>query len=123
MLYSILIFGSEERVAAWSAQENDSVMDRHAALRAQLTQQRRLGPVIRLSPNESKVVRRERGRVRVTDGPFAETKEQLMGMYVVECATFEDALAATELLDFETGVFEIVPLKFLGGGRLPDFVP
>lgn len=122
MLYSILIFGSEERVAAWSTQENDAVMDRHAALRAQLTEQRRLGPVIRLSPNESKVVHRKRGQVRVTDGPFAETKEQLMGMYIVECATFEDALAVTELLDFETGVFEIVPLKFLGGGRLPDLV-
>jgi hypothetical protein len=123
MLYSILIFGSEERVAAWSTQENDAVMGRHAALRAQLTEQRRLGPVIRLSPNESKVVRRKRGQVRVTDGPFAETKEQLMGMYIVECATLEDAVAATELLDFETGVFEIVPLKFLGGGRLPDLMP
>jgi hypothetical protein len=122
MLYSILIFGSEERVAAWSSQENSEVMNRHATLRAQLTEQHRLGPVIRLSTHESKVVRRKRGQVRVTDGPFAENKEQLMGVYIVECATFEDALAATELLDFETGVFEIVPLKFLGGGRLPDFV-
>ncbi|HEY6643024.1 YciI family protein [Povalibacter sp.] len=123
MLYSILIFGSEEQAAAWTAQEYDAVMDRHATLRTQLTAQGRLGPVMRLTPGESKIVRRSRGQVRVTDGPYAETKEQLMGVYVVECATFEEALAATELLDFETGVFEIVPLRYLGGGQLPAVMP
>lgn len=123
MLYSILIFGSEDRAANWSAEEHDEVMGRHAQLRAQLSAQQRLGPVVRLSPKDSKVVRRSRGQVRVTDGPHAETKEQLMGIYVVECATFDDAVAATELLDFETGVFEIVPLRYLDPGQLAPLVP
>ena len=34
------------------------------------------------------------GRAAVTDGPFAETKEQLLGFYVVDCATQEEALEA-----------------------------
>jgi len=123
MLYSILIFGSEDEAANWSAREHDEVMGRHAELRAQLTAQQRLGPVMRLSPRESKIVRRSRGQVRVTDGPYAETKEQLMGIYVVECATLEEAVAATELLDFATGVFEIVPLRYLDPGQLAPLIP
>ncbi|HMN46309.1 MAG TPA: YciI family protein [Povalibacter sp.] len=123
MLYSILIFGSEDQAAGWSAAEHEEVMGRHAQLRAQLSAQRQLGPVMRLSPRDSKVVRRARGQVRVTDGPYAETKEQLMGIYVVECATLEEAVAATELLNFETGVFEIVPLRYLDPGQLAPLIP
>lgn len=123
MLYSILIFGSEDAAANWTAEEHDEVMGRHAELRAQLTGRQRLGPVMRLSPKESKIVRRSRGQVRVTDGPYAETKEQLMGIYVVECATFDEAVAATELLDFRTGAFEIVPLRYLDPGLLAPLIP
>ena len=119
MLYSILIYGSEERAAAWSAAEYREVMERHARLRAQLTASGRLGPVMRLAPLQARIVRRSRKKAVVTDGPYAETKEQLMGIYVIDCETFEEAVAATELLDFETGVFEIVPLMSLESGQLP----
>lgn len=116
MLYSILIFGEEGHVAQWRLEEEQAVADRHSKLRRELTAAGRLGPVMRLSPGGSKVVRRYKDRQVVTDGPYAETKEQLMGIYVVDCASFEDALAATEELRFDTGSFEIRPLVLLDPG-------
>ena len=59
----------------------------------------------------------------ITDGPFSETKEQLLGIYVIDCPTFEDAVAATELLNFDTGVFEITPVTWLDPGQLAPVVP
>src|SRR5215813_1121830 len=105
MIYAILIHGSEARYAEYSPQEDKELMDRHADLRADLTAAGRLGPVMRLDPLKAKVVRRYKDRRYITDGPFAETKEQLMGLYVVDVETFEDAVAAAERLNFESGVF------------------
>ena len=113
MLYSILIYGDENHVAGWTPQEEKEVMGRHAELRRQLTAGGRLGPVMRLNPEGTKIVRRYKDRQSVTDGPYAETKEQLMGIYVIDCPSIDDAIAATEQLRFDTGVFEIRPLVTL----------
>jgi hypothetical protein len=123
MLYSILIYGFEERVAAWTAQEEQDVFGRHASLRQDLKADRRLGPVLRLQPNQAKTLRKYRDRRFITDGPFAETKEQLMGIYVFDCATYEDAIAAAERLAFEGGVFEIRPVTWLDPGDIPAHTP
>jgi hypothetical protein len=123
MLYIILIYGSEDHVARWTPEEEKEVMSRHADLREQLTAQRRLGPVIRLTPHGAKTVRRYKERKHITDGPFTESKEQLMGLYVVDCATFEDAVAATDRLAFDTGVFVISPLSFLDTGVATTILP
>jgi hypothetical protein len=59
----------------------------------------------------SKTLRVENGRQFVTDGPFAETKEQLGGFYVIECASFDDALEwASKLPSAEFGSTEIRPV-------------
>jgi hypothetical protein len=123
MLYSILIYGDESRVAAWTPEEEQEVMGRHTELRRELTAGQRLGPVMRLSPDTPKIVRKYKDRRFITDGPFAETKEQLMGIYVVDCATFDDAVAAAERLAFETGSFEIRPVTWLAPGVLPATHP
>lgn len=123
MLYAVLIYGSEERVRAWTAAEEKEVMGRHAELRSELAAERRLGPVLRLTPTGARTVRRYKDRRYVTDGPFAETKEQLMGIYVVDCMTFDDAVAVAERLDFETGTFEIQPVPWLDPGVVPPQMP
>ena len=120
MLYSILIYGSEDHVAAWTPEEYSAVMDRHAALRTDLTARAQLGPVVRLAPRAARTLRNSGD---ITDGPYAETKEQLMGIYIVDCASFEEALAAAKRLDFATGVFEITPIRYLDPGQLPPFIP
>ena len=63
MLYSILIQGSEDRVAAWTSDEEAEVMGRHARLRADLSAQGRLGPVMRLAPGAATRVRRVEDRL------------------------------------------------------------
>ena len=123
MLYAILIYGSESRVAQWTKDEQNEAMGRHAALREELTEAGRLGPVLRLSAEGGRVVRKYKDRQFITDGPFAETKEQLMGLYVIDCPTFDDALAAVDRLDFDTGVFEIRPAPWLHPGVVAPLTP
>ena len=123
MLYSILIYGEEARVAAWTPQQTAQVMGRHTELRRDLVSAGRLGPVLRLDTNQAKTVRHYPDRKYITDGPYAETKEQLLGIYVVDCPTFEDAVAATERLNFKEGVFEISPLMWLDPGVVAPLVP
>jgi hypothetical protein len=123
MLYSIVIYGEEARVAAWTAEEEKEVMGRHAELRRELVAAGRLGPVMRLKADATKTVRRYPDRKYITDGPYAETKEQLMGIYVVDVPTFDDAVAAVERLNFEGGVFEISPLASLRPGVVPTMLP
>jgi len=122
MLYSILIYGSEERIAQWTADQEQEVLGRHATLRRDLEAAGRLGPVIRLTPNSLRTVRRYKERNYITDGPFIEAKEQLMGLYVVDCASLDDAVACTERLSFETSSFEISELSWVTPGVVQPFV-
>jgi len=123
MLYSILIYGQEALVSAWTPEQTAETMGRHTELRRELVSKGRLGPVLRLDTNKTKTVRRYPDRKYVTDGPHTETKEQLLGIYVVDCPTFEDAVAATEQLNFKDGVFEISPLLWLDPGVVKPLVP
>jgi hypothetical protein len=118
MLYSILIYGDEAHVAGFAPEKLKEVLDRHAGLRRDLNAKNQLGPVVRLNPEGARTVRRYKERPSVTDGPYAETKEQLMGIYIVDVPTFEDAVAATKQLDFESGVFEIRTLMSCESGNL-----
>jgi hypothetical protein len=123
MLYSILIYGSEERAARWTPEEMGELLGRHADLRRDLEAQGRMGPVLRLTPHTIRTVRRYKDRDYVIDGPFAESKESLMGLYVVDCATFDDAVACTKPLEFDGCRFEISELSWLTPGMLAPLAP
>jgi hypothetical protein len=45
-------------------------------------------------PNRAKTVRRVNGQIVTTDGPFAETKEQIAGFDLLECSDLDEAIAA-----------------------------
>jgi hypothetical protein len=124
MLYSILIYGSESAVAAWEPGVEEDMLERHTDLRDDLQAQGRLGMVLRLMPDVATTVRRA-GDLHplVTDGPFTETKEQLMGIYIVECETLDDATHAAHRLAFETGVFEIRPVTWYDPGTIAARIP
>lgn len=56
------------------------------------------------------------GRVSVTDGPFAETKEQLAGFYLIEAADLDEAIRlAADIPPARIGSIEIRPLRALAG--------
>ena len=60
------------------------------------------------------------GERTVIDGPFAETKEQLLGFYIVDCESLDEAIdVARQIGRDEHGAFEIRPLKlFLSGAAV-----
>jgi hypothetical protein len=115
MLYAILCYDSEDVVGAWSKDEDDAVMARLSAVQDRLAAQGRLGPVARLLPTTAATTLRQGREALVIDGPFAETKEQFLGFFVVECADLEQAIeTAKELAACKpsVGSYELRPLGY-----------
>jgi len=122
MLYAILCYHDEAVVGSWSKEEDDAVLAKRAVVMETIATQGRLGPVARLMPTTAATTVRSGRESLVIDGPFAETKEQLLGFYVVECTSLEQAIeTARELKGDESGgAFEIRPLRlFIPGSRAP----
>jgi hypothetical protein len=116
MLYAILCYNQEDLVDAWPKAEDDAVMAKLAAVEDKLARQGRLGPVARLRNTRTAATLRkgEDGPPQLLDGPFAETKEQLLGFFIVDCENLEAAVeAARELAEANpgTGSYEIRPLR------------
>ena len=119
MLYAILCYHDEAAVEAWSKAEEDACMAKLGAVQEKLANQGRLGPVARLMPTTAATtLRKDREPAVVIDGPFAETKEQLLGFYVIDCASLEDALDVARDLGKANpgGAYEIRPLRLYRPG-------
>ncbi len=117
MLYSVLIYDCEATVEQLSGEENQARLSRHVALQDELRRSETLGPVARLMPSTSAVtLRKGAGKPMVIDGPFAETKEQLVGFYVFECDSLEAAIEKASMLPLESGSLEIRPISWFEPG-------
>lgn len=119
MLYTILCYHSEDAVGAWTKEEDDAVMGRLAVVQEKLARQGKLGPVARLLPTTAATTLRKDSEPGVVlDGPFAETKEQLLGFYVVDVATLDEALGIARELGQANpgGAYELRPVAFFTGG-------
>jgi hypothetical protein len=88
----MLIYSREDEGA--SEEELRGVATAHRAL---MDETKSKGIFLAADPLEPTVtattVRVDRGRVMITDGPFAETKEQLAGYYILDCENLDDALS------------------------------
>jgi hypothetical protein len=121
MLYAILCYDSEDVVGAWSKEEDAAVMERLGAVQEKLSAQGRLGPVARLLPTTAAATVRKGKEALVIDGPFAETKEQLLGFYVVDCDSLEAAIEVAQDLgraSGSAGAHEVRPLMLYRPGDL-----
>jgi hypothetical protein len=119
MLYAILCYDSEDVVEAWSREKDAEVMANLGAVQEKLAQAGRLGPVARLLPTTAATTIRKGAEALVIDGPFAETKEQLLGFYVVDCDDLDDALSVARDLakaSGSAGAFELRPLRVFRPG-------
>ena len=96
MLYAILCYHDEAAVGSLTKEEDDALMAELEVVRQQLSN--KLGPVARLMPTTAATTVRAGTEPLVLDGPFAETKEQLLGFYVIDCASLEEAIEAARLL-------------------------
>jgi hypothetical protein len=119
MMYALLCYNNEDVVWSWSRQEDDAVMSRLAGVHENLVREGKLGPSLRLLPTTAAATLRQG---LVIDGPFAETKEQLLGFYVVEVEDLEAALDVARRLSAAnpTSVYEVRPIALYVPEARPD---
>ena len=118
MLYAILCYNMENTVFSWSKAHEQKVMADLAAVQERHLKAKKLGPVARLMPTTAATTLRKGDTPLVLDGPYAETKEQLLGFYLYDAADLEEALGFARELGAANpgGAYEIRPLRlFLPG--------
>jgi hypothetical protein len=122
MLYAIFCYDNEAITCAWSKEKDDAVMASLGEVQTKLAARKRLGPVARLMPTTTAMTIRKGKEPIVMDGPFAETKEQLLGFYVVDCENLDEVIETAKDLaraSGSAGAFEIRPLAvFRPGGPI-----
>lgn len=106
MKYLCLVYGEEDRIGALN--DHDCL-----AYDAQLRQSGRCVASEALEPVATATTVRVRGsRLNVTDGPFAETKEQLAGFYLIEARDLNEAIQlAAKIPPAQVGSIEIRPVR------------
>lgn len=115
MKYLCLVYHVETEVDALPEKEYDAIVDEVLEYREVLRQS---GHYIFSSPLQSvqsaTTIRVRNGRTSITDGPFAETREQLGGFYLIEARDLNDAIRiASRMPPARLGCIEVRPLKEL----------
>lgn len=114
MQYAILCYNDEDTVWSMSQADDQAMMARLAAVQDRLIKANKMGASLRLLPTTAAatVRRSQNGEPLVIDGPFAETKEQLLGFFIVDTENLEEALdIARQLGDARTGAtYEVRPI-------------
>ena len=118
MLYAILCYHDEDLVGSWSREYDAEIMQKLSVVQEKLAKQGRLGPVARLLPTTAATTLRKDDPPLVLDGPFAETKEQLLGFYVVDCKNLDEAVEVARDLGAANpgGAYEIRPVGLFNAG-------
>ena len=122
MHYAILAYHVETEVTSWTPEEDAAVMTDLLKLHDRFYEERSLGPSARLGATKKARTLRGPGAGTVIDGPFAETKEQLLGLYVLDCPSEQAAIEAARDLRRAnpTAVYEIRPIQlYLPGVPFP----
>ena len=86
-------FATPPNPTQWRKEDDDAVMEKHDATQARMMAAGKLGPNLRLMPTSAAMtIRAGAGEPLVLDGPFAETKEALLGFWVFDAASLDEAL-------------------------------
>ncbi|CDX25855.1 conserved hypothetical protein [Mesorhizobium sp. ORS 3324] len=109
MKYVLLVYGEEKDLFALTPESSAKLDADSLAYDRELDRQGKLIIAQALQPVKlSKSLRRRKGKRLVTDGPFAETKEQLLGFVMVEAADLEEALEIADGIPLaELGTVEV----------------
>jgi hypothetical protein len=106
-----LIYGSDSDWAALSDEERNAVYERYRAFGEEARSAGKLVDGAELQAATTATTVRVRGdETVVTDGPFAETREQLGGYYVLDCDSLDEAVAlAAKIPAAQHGTIEVRP--------------
>jgi len=122
MRYMMLVYTQENNNA--TPEELAQVYDGHLAVQQETTRRGIFRAAEPLQTTASATtVRVVAGQALVTDGPFAETKEQLAGYYILDCADLDEALEWAAKIPSAcgggTGCIEVRPIRALPGPPKP----
>jgi hypothetical protein len=110
MQYLLMIYGDEELWASRTKEENEALYKEHVAFRKEFAGAIKGGNALQPT-SVATTVRIRDGKTLTTDGPFAETKEQLGGFYLVEAANLDEAVAmAAKIPKACDGSIEVRPI-------------
>ena len=112
VLYAILAYHEEPKITSMTSEEDAALMASLLEIQRPKVEDGSLGPQVRLGATREACTVRARGMV--IDGPFAETKEHLLGFYVIDCGTRDEVVAFARDLQRvnPTAVYEIRPVTF-----------
>ena len=112
MRYILMVCTDESTVAAMSPEEGSAMMTEYAAFGEEMGRRGVLQGGERLRPTtDATTVRVRDGEVLTSDGPFAETKEQVGGYYVVDCKDLDEAIEiAGKVPGARVGTVEVRPI-------------
>jgi hypothetical protein len=112
MKYLCLIYDEEKKLGTMSKSELDAMFGEYGAFTESITKSgHRLGGEALQPVSSATTVRVRNGKVSTTDGPFAETKEQLGGFYFIEARDLNDAIqVASRIPSAKTGSIEVRPI-------------
>ncbi|MGA5822820.1 YciI family protein [Kitasatospora sp. NPDC094028] len=112
MRYLLMICTDESRIAALSPAEGAAMLAEYGAFGEEMGRRGVLLGGERLRPTtDATTVRVRDGEVLVADGPFAETKEQVGGYYLVDCRNLDEAIeVASRIPGAQHGTIEVRPI-------------
>ncbi len=116
MKYLCLIYDEEKTLAGMSKADSDAFMGEYFAFTESIKKSGHYVGGEALKPvHTATTVRIRAGKTSTTDGPFAETKEQLGGYYLIEAADLNEALQiAAKIPSARTGSVEVRPIEVFG---------
>ena len=116
MQYLLLIYGNEKRWETMPKGESDQVYAEYGAFTESIVKSGNFKAGEELAPTSAATTVRVRsGKTQVTDGPFAETREQLGGFYLIEAENLDQAIQiAARIPSARDGSIEIRPLMDQG---------
>ena len=113
MLYTVLIYGDDGLYDRLSEAEQEAVLVQHRALQSSLKEKGTYRGSVRLMPPSTAMsVKENASKPMVLDGPFAETKEQILGLYLLEAESMEEALEAAKALPIGVASMEVRPVMW-----------
>ena len=112
MKYLCMIFDEEKKLANMSTSESDAFMGEYGAFTQAIRASGQFVAGEALKPvSTATTVRVRNGKVSTTDGPFAETREQLGGFYLIEARDLNEAIqVAARIPSARTGSIEVRPV-------------
>ncbi|KQY27613.1 hypothetical protein ASD21_10070 [Caulobacter sp. Root1455] len=120
MLYMLLCYNNQDEVMGWTQAQDDAVMGRLSVVHDRLIAEGKMGPSGRLSATTTAKTLVKTDAPFVVDGPFAETKEQFLGFYVLDVADMDEALDIARELGVANpgGAYEVRPMRLYLPGAI-----